>query len=116
MLLASAWQMIFGHETLFRKARFRNGIKGNGVSVWQQLCAVGPDLSWYRFVARMRNKHDFRTKVAMCEFRAQHGPFTAPLLPGVNIKIESLVGRRAYRSHSLFELPGSIELDGTNVA
>lgn len=60
----------FGRETLFRKARVRNGIKGNGVSVWQQLHAVGPDLSRYRFVARMRNKHDFRTRVAMCDFQS----------------------------------------------
>lgn len=52
----------------------------------------------------------------MYEFRAQHGPFTAPLLPSLNVKIESLVGRRAYRSHSPFELLDSIELDGTNAA
>lgn len=49
-------------------------------------------------------------------FRAQHGPFTAPLLPGHNVQSESLVGRRAYRSHSPFELPGLVELDGTNAA
>lgn len=60
----------FGHGTLFRKVRVRNEIKGNGVIVWQQLHAVGPDLSQCCFVERMRNKHDFRTRVAVCDFQS----------------------------------------------
>lgn len=46
----------FGHQKVFRKSRFRNGIYGNGISVWQQLHVVGPDLSQYGFVARTRKK------------------------------------------------------------